>query len=510
MKVKLQQIPSAVRVASRVRAWIVATGVVFAMVPIGVARGEVTADQQEKIRAAMPDGPRVKVDKPRKLLVWSRSIGFQHSSIPHGAFATKVMGEKTGAWEATETTDIKMLLPENLSQFDGLVINNTTGPWITPLDADMQGRSDTKEAYEKVLRRSVLDFVAAGGGLIGYHSSTDSNYHWEEFGRLIGGYFNAHPWHEEIGVVVNEPKHPLSEVYPAEKFRITDEIYQFRDPYSRNALRVLMTLDTQSTNMKKNDIHRTDSDFAISWIRTYGKGRVFYGSLGHREEIFWNPMIMRYYRDGIQYALGDLEADALPSAVVNPEGYKTLFDGGKLDAWQFREGGWSVDGEGSLALGKGGGYIWTREAYENFILDLEFKAAPQCNSGVFFRASPGNPVQGGFEIQVMDTAGKENPGKHDAGALYDASAPLANAMKPAGEWNRMVVICSGPLIQVILNGMVIQDVNIDRWDTSGRNPDGGENKFTAALKDLPRKGHLGFQDHGTPVWYRNVRVKPLP
>jgi hypothetical protein len=63
---------------------------------------------------------------------------------------------------------------------------------------------------------------------------------------------------------------------------------------------------------------------------------------------------------------------------------------------------------------------------------------------------------------------------------------------------------------VILNGMVIQDVNIDRWDTSGRNPDGGENKFTAALKDLPRKGHLGFQDHGTPVWYRNVRVKPLP
>ena len=164
MKVKLQRIPSAVRVASRVRALIVATGVVFAMVPIGVARGEVTAEQQEKIRAAMPDGPRVKVDKPRKLLVWSRSIGFQHSSIPHGAFATKVMGEKTGAWEATETTDIKMLLPENLSQFDGLVINNTTGPWITPLDADMQGRSDTKEAYEKVLRRSVLDFVAAGGG----------------------------------------------------------------------------------------------------------------------------------------------------------------------------------------------------------------------------------------------------------------------------------------------------------------------------------------------------------
>lgn len=149
MKVKLQRVPRASLLASRVWTLIVATGVFFATVPIGSARAEVTAEQQEKIRAAMPEGPRVKVDKPRKLLVWSRSIGFQHSSIPHGAFATKVMGEKTGAWEATETTDIKMLLPENLSRFDGLVINNTTGPWITPLDADMQGRNDTKEDYER-------------------------------------------------------------------------------------------------------------------------------------------------------------------------------------------------------------------------------------------------------------------------------------------------------------------------------------------------------------------------
>ncbi len=474
-----------------------------------VADGQVTPEQQALIRAAVPDQPRGEVKKPRRLLIWSRSIGFQHASIPHGAFATREMGERTGAWETTETTDIQMLLPENLQAFDGLLLNNTTGPWITPLDRDMVGRNESKAELEAKLRQSILDFVAGGGGLIGYHSATDSNYHWEEFGRLLGGYFNAHPWHEEIGVIVDEPEHPLSDSLLAERFRISDEIYQFRDPYSRNRLRVLMTLDTETSEMKKNDIRRTDGDFAISWIRTYGKGRVFYGSLGHREEVFWNPTILRYYRDGIQYALGDVEADALPSRAVDPVGYQTLFDGSSLAAWRFRDGGWVIDAQGQMSLAKGSGYIWTREPYENFILDLEVKVSPGCNSGVFFRTAPDNPAQGGFEIQLLDTAAKPIAGKHDSGALYDASAPLTNAMKPAGEWNRMVVICDGPLIQVILNGQVIQDLNIDHWDSPNRNPDGSENKFGTALKELPRRGHIGFQDHGTPLWYRNVRVKPL-
>lgn len=470
---------------------------------------QVTSEQADRIREAAPETPRVKVAEPRKLLVWSRSIGFQHSSIPHGAFATKVIGEKTGAWAATETTDIRMLLPENLHAFDGLVINNTTGDWITPRDADLESFSGTKQEFEATLRKSILDFVAAGGGLIGYHSATDSNYHWEEFGRLMGGYFNAHPWHEEIGVIVEEPEHPLSEVFEAAKFRITDEIYQFKDPYSRQRLRLLLTLDTASTNMNKNDIHRTDGDFAISWIRTYGKGRVFYGSLGHREEIFWNPKIMRYYLDGIQYALGDLDADALPSDVVDPTGFQTLFDGSSLDAWTFPEGSWGIDDAGDLGRSKGGGYIWTKQTHDNFILDLEFKVSAGCNSGVFFRTDPSDPVQRGFEIQLMDTADKDPAGKHDCGALYDASAPLSNPMRPAGEWNRMVLTCDGPLLQVILNGQVIQDLNLDRWDTPGKNPDGSANKFAKALKDLPRTGHIGFQDYGNPIWFRNVRIKPL-
>ncbi|TVQ00729.1 MAG: DUF1080 domain-containing protein [Planctomycetaceae bacterium] len=487
--------------------WLV-LGLILVSVP-STGWGQVTPEQAERIREAAPDRPRVAVDQPRKLLVWSRSIGFQHSSIPHGAFATKVMGEKTGAWEATETTDIRMLLPENLHGFDGLVINNTTGDWITPRDTDMESFEGSKQEVEAKLRKSVLDFVAGGGGLIGYHSATDSNYHWEEFGRLMGGYFNAHPWHEEIGVVVQEPDHVLSDVFTADRFRITDEIYQFKEPYSRQRLRVLKTLDTETSNMDKRDIRRDDGDFAISWIRTYGKGRVFYGSLGHREEIFWNPQIMRYYRDGIQYALGDLDADALPSDVVDPSGYQTLFDGSSLDAWTFPEGSWGIDDDGQLGLAKGGGYIWTDQTHGDFILDLEFKVSAGCNSGVFFRTDPSNPVQGGFEIQLMDTAGKDPAGKHDCGALYDAAAPLSNPMRAAGEWNRMVLTCDGPLVQVILNGQVIQDVNLDRWDTAGRNPDGSGNKFTTALKDLPRTGKIGFQDYGNPIWFRNIRIKPL-
>ncbi|MEX0741669.1 MAG: DUF1080 domain-containing protein, partial [Phycisphaeraceae bacterium] len=206
---------------------------------------------------------------------------------------------------------------------------------------------------------------------------------------------------------------------------------------------------------------------------------------------------------------GDLDVDDLPSNVVKDEGYETLFDGSELDRWTFREGGWEIDSEGNMALVEDGGYIWTKVAYEDFILDVEFKVAEGTNSGIFFRTDPGNAVQGGFEVQVYDTAANPNPGRHDAGSLYDAAAPLSNAMKPAGEWNRLVLICDGPRIHGILNGQVVLDLDIDTWDTANRNPDGSENKFDTALKDLPRTGHIGFQDHGDAVWYRNVRVKSL-
>jgi hypothetical protein len=186
--------------------------------------------------------------------------------------------------------------------------------------------------------------------------------------------------------------------------------------------------------------------------------------------------------------------------------FKPLFDGRTLDGWETREGHWKVE-DGVIARGKGGAYLWTKESYGDFVLELEFKVSKGCNSGVFFRADPRDPVQNGFEIQVMDSAGKAKPGKHDAGALYDAQAPRVNAMKPHGEWNSLRLEAAGPRIKVTLNGQVVQEADLDQWTTAGQNPDGSKNKYKKAIKDFPRTGRIGFQDHGHDVWYRNIRLQ---
>jgi hypothetical protein len=186
-----------------------------------------------------------------------------------------------------------------------------------------------------------------------------------------------------------------------------------------------------------------------------------------------------------------------------------LFDGTNLDHWKCKAGGWTIE-EGVLMRHPKGGYLWTKEAFGDFVLDLEFKVSPKCNSGVFFRSNPRNCVQGGFEIQVLDSHGKAKPGKHDCGALYDAVAPKVNAVNKAGEWNTMKLTCNGPTVKVEVNGQTTIDISIDDWDKPNKNPDGSKNKFKTALKDLPRTGHIGFQDHGKPVWYRNVKLTKLP
>lgn len=205
-----------------------------------------------------------------------------------------------------------------------------------------------------------------------------------------------------------------------------------------------------------------------------------------------------------------------------------LFDGKHLDHWEFRAGGWVIDDAGAMTCRmetvqqkdgkkrvKGMGYIWTRHNYENFVLTLSYKLSDGANSGVFYRTDPENPVQGGFEIQLLDDAGFQKvKGKKDAknlnGAIYDCQGPSANPAKPVGQWNTLQLICKGPQIQLDINGLRVNEVNIDRWDTPNKNPDGSANKFKTALKDLPRTGRIGFQNHGQVVWFKDVAIHKLP
>jgi hypothetical protein len=191
------------------------------------------------------------------------------------------------------------------------------------------------------------------------------------------------------------------------------------------------------------------------------------------------------------------------------DGWILLFDGKSPDGWiNLKQA--NIE-DGCINPYKSGNYVTcSKEKYGNFVLTCDFKISKNCNSGVFIRTGdPKDPVQTGIEIQVLDTAGKEKPSKHDSGSIYDLVAPTKNTMKPAGEWNHYEITCDKNKIKVVLNGEAIAEMDLDQWTEAGKGPDGTKNKFTKALRDFPREGHLGFQDHGQPCWFKNVKLKKL-
>jgi type 1 glutamine amidotransferase len=245
------------------------------------------------------------------------------------------LGKKTGDFEVVCSQDArKEITAENLKNFDA-VFFYTTG--------DL-GLSDVQKS-------DLIAFVKSGKGFAGSHSATDTEYKWKEYGELIGGYFAGHPWHQKVKVIVEDTKHPATK-HLGESFEITDEIYQFRAPYDRKRLRVLMRLDravdrttvtlngknltnkdelkvgykdgkpVATLNGKEVEIkslevqgpkgNRKDGDNALAWVQEYGKGRVFYTALGHRDEVWKDKRFLDHLHGGLRYVLGLEKADATP------------------------------------------------------------------------------------------------------------------------------------------------------------------------------------------------------
>lgn len=188
---------------------------------------------------------------------------------------------------------------------------------------------------------------------------------------------------------------------------------------------------------------------------------------------------------------------------------QSLFDGKSTAGWTAAGGGevgkgWAIEDGALVRKDKNAGDIWTKERYGDFILELEFKTSG--NSGVFIRTDdPKNNVQTGIEIQVDVPGG---PSKHSVGAVYDLLAPTKNAGKK-DDWNKLVITAKVNKLAVQLNGEAIVDMDIDQWSEAGKNPDGTKNKYKKALKDWKREGHIGLQEHGANVSYRNIRITPI-
>jgi hypothetical protein len=197
------------------------------------------------------------------------------------------------------------------------------------------------------------------------------------------------------------------------------------------------------------------------------------------------------------------------------DGWILLFDGKNLNRWMTSDWQFSkrpVE-DASINPHNAGAYMMVYEQpWENFILVLDFKISPHCNSGIFLRTSPLKSYPGwdvgynGLEIQILDST---ESGYYDTGALYDLSKPTRNAMKPVGQWNHVDITCNRSIIEVVLNNQHVNHVDLDQFTQPFLRPDGTAHKFGFAYKYLPRLGYIGLQDHGADCWFKNIRLKPL-
>src|SRR5262245_43696859 len=276
----------------------------------------------DKMMAALPDKAPAKPQKPRKVLVLAHATGYVHSSIPLAAKTVEALGAKTGAWTATTTYDAAAINTQNLKQYDLIFLDSTTGCFL----------DDPDDAAATAARRAAfLAFIRDGKGIAGIHAASDS-YHgnqcaapagatgearWPEWNRIIGGYFKFH-WNNPqlITVKIDDPKSPLTAMFHGQPFEIHDETYVLgNDAFSRDNVHVLTSIDyskmSDADKAKEKD-PRPDHDYALSWIRKEGKGRLFYEAHGHDESIYAMRPMLEHLLAGIQYAMGDLKADDAP------------------------------------------------------------------------------------------------------------------------------------------------------------------------------------------------------
>lgn len=242
----------------------------------------------------------------KKILVLTFSEGFKHSSLGLCEETLAKMGKESGVFEADcmnlwklkpEEIDLSFLTGEKLAQYDAVFFYTTTAK---------DGKDIDLLTPEQ--RVAFLDYIKSGkGAFIGAHAASDTFYKWPEFGEIVGAYFVSHPWGANdaaVTIKVDDKNHPATRML-GDSWTIQDEIYQFKAPYSREKLRVLLSLDTTKTDMnKKNLQYGPTGDYGVAWCHEYGKGRCFFTSLGHREDVWTNPVFQAHLLGGIKWALG--------------------------------------------------------------------------------------------------------------------------------------------------------------------------------------------------------------
>ncbi|HON92137.1 MAG TPA: ThuA domain-containing protein [Sedimentisphaerales bacterium] len=293
-----------------------------AMAGLAAARGLIAQpstvtnpEELKKIEAALPARAPAVPRKARRLLIFDLNVGYGgHGSIPTANTAFTLMGQKTGAFETVVSRDPAVFRPESLAQFDAVFFNNTVGNCFE----------------DPALRQSLVEFVYRGGGLMGVHGTSvaftkwpGAIEDWPEFGIMLGARGANHKANDEhVFIKLDDPTHPVNQVFGGQDFDYRDEFFRVHEPYSRDRVRVLLSIDTARTDMQQQPSYgavvRADNDYALAWVRQYGLGRVFYCTIAHHPAVFWDPKMLEFYLAATQFALGDLAAPTTPSAKLTP------------------------------------------------------------------------------------------------------------------------------------------------------------------------------------------------
>lgn len=246
----------------------------------------------------------------KQVLAWADvRHGAQHDSVTRALVTIERLGRESGAYDTVIRTDSQLITKQpvvppgatrpvtnkNLDYFDAIFFFG-----VREIDLSPEQKAD------------LLAFVRDDGkGFVGAHTASTAFFSWPEFGEMLGGRFDEHPWGiVEASVIVEDPTFPAMRHFPP-RVRIRDEHYQTRD-FSRQTLRVLARLDPASVDLANPRVRRTDGDFPVAWARMYGTGRVFYSTLGHAPESWDDPLVHTMYFEALRWALGLVPGDATP------------------------------------------------------------------------------------------------------------------------------------------------------------------------------------------------------
>lgn len=416
--------------------------------------------------ALLPASSAQAADAAYDVLVFSKTAGFRHDSIPQGIQAVRDLGAANN-FTVTATEDANAFTTANLGQYEAVVFLNTTGDVL----------NDTQQA-------AFESYIRGGGGYVGVHSAADTEYGWPFYGQLVGAYFASHPAIQQANIKVENRATAATSALPQTWTR-TDEWYNYQTN-PRSTARVLSTLDESSYSGGS-----MGADHPHTWCKTIDSGRSFYTGGGHTQASYAEPLFRSQLLGGIRYVAKRTNADCRAET-----GYTTLYNGSTT--------GWSQAGPGSftntnatLTSTGGMGLFWySAKQYSSYSLKLDWMMPGDDNSGVFIgfppSADPWSAVNNGYEIQIDAT---DSPDRTTGSVYGFQSANLAArdaALNPPGEWNTFEVLVTGERLRVYLNGVLINDFT-----------------NTDPARSLP--GHIGIQNHGTgdDVSFRNIRIKEL-